>query len=210
MKRCGLLIFFLAVILVLSMLTSHVALAADTNATMVSCEFSNAPASAAIAWLARLAGKPVIAPAYTYFQVSYRTEQKLARDQVIKALTAIFETNGLYLVNVNDSYYRLAREPAVGPVTDVPHVDVEVQSDQILVNGAAIDRKDLPQTLARLRTPETEVWVHHSIARQGPFAVNEAEDLLGSMTGLDASKTYLEYLPPTPEELKARRVPLAN
>ena len=188
----------LAAVVAGSALVFQASMADDTNAASaatISFEFINAPCSAMTLWLARLTAEPVIVPVNVDFRATYRTEKKLTREEAIQSLAAILQTNGLGFVNVNHRYYRVGRRSTTGPVVDHPHIDVEVQDARCIVNGSPVDRKDLSQTLARLVTPETEVWVHYLGPKSQPSSAMEAADMFRSVPGLNADKIYLECIP---------------
>jgi hypothetical protein len=197
MNLCRLSVIPLVLVVTTVILAPKISRAEDTNAVrVIDFEFRNAPVFAAIDWLTRLTDKPVIIPVLVSFQFSYRTERKITREEAIDALSAILQTNGLYLVKVKDSYYRLTKESVASPAVEKPHVDVELRGDQFLVNGSPVDRADLSGRLAALMTPDTEVWVRHPLpppARDPSF--NEGAELLRVVQGLDANRIYTEYIP---------------
>lgn len=196
MKQRRLAVTVLVVAVATGMLAPNISRADDTNAArVIDFEFRNAPAFAAIDWLTRLTDKPVLIPATVSFQFSYRTERKLTRDEAVDALSAIFQTNGLHLVKVKNSYYRLTNESVASPAIEKPHIDVELQGDQFLVNGSVVDRADLSGRLAALMTPETEVWVRHPLTPTPDPSFNEGAELLRIVQGLDANRIYTEYIP---------------
>jgi len=188
----------LAVVMAASTLTFEVSLADGTNAApagTIDFQFINAPCSAVALWLARLTAEPVIVPVNVDSQFTYRTEKKLTREEAIQKLAAILQTNGLSLVNVNQRHYRVVRRSTTSPVIDHPHIDVEVQNAGFIVNGSPVDQKDLSQTLVRLMTPETEIWVHYLGPKSQPSSAMEAADLFRSVPGVNADRIYLECMP---------------
>lgn len=186
----------LAMVVTAAILTPNVSRADDTNAArVIDFEFRNAPVFSAVVWLTRLTDRPVVIPATATFQFTYRTERKVTREEAIDALTAIFQTNGLHLVKVKDSYYQLTKESVASPAVEKPHVDVELRADQFLVNGSLVDRADLSQRLAALMAPDAEVWVRHPQPPVGDPSFNEGAELLRVVPGLDANRIYTEYLP---------------
>jgi hypothetical protein len=198
MKLRRLTMISLAAVVAGSVLVFQASLADDTNAApagTIDFEFINAPCDAVALWLARLTAEPVIVPVNANIQVTYRTQKKLTREEAIQSVTALLQTNGLSVVNMKNRYYRVVGGSATGPVVDRPHIDVEVQNDRFLVNGSPVDRKDLSPTLARLLTPETEVWVHHSGPKSQPSSATEAAEMFRSVPGLNADKIYLECMP---------------
>jgi type II secretion system GspD-like secretin len=196
MKQRRLTTATLVVVVTTAILAPKISRADDTNAArVIDFEFRNAPVSVAIDWLTRLTGKSVIVPATVTFQFSYRTERKVTREEAIDVLSAVFQTNGLHLAKVNDSYYQLTRESVASPTVEKAHVDVELRGDQFLVNGSPVDRADLSGRLAALMTPETEVWVRHPLPPTRDPAFNEGAELLKVVQGLDANRIYTEYIP---------------
>lgn len=186
----------LVVVASASLPTPPICRADDTNAPrVIDFQFINAPVFSAVVWLTRLTDRPVVIPATATFQFSYRTERKITREEAIEALSAIFQTNGLHLAKVKDSYYQLTRESVASPAVEKPHVDVELQGDQFLVNGSVVDRADLSGRLAALMTPETEVWVRHPLTPTPDPSFNEGAELLRIVQGVDANRIYTEYIP---------------
>jgi hypothetical protein len=173
-------------------------LAESTNAAAVgtvSLVLSNVPVSAAINWLTRLTGKPVIAPLNLTALITYKTERKVTPDEAIRELTAILASNKLYVVNVDSSYYRLATTTETNKLADNPHVEVVVQEDQILIEGRSVRWEDLPKAVGVLIMPDAEIWVYDPKAQ--PESDSAQLGRLRTVLGqTKAGKIYRAYLPP--------------
>ena len=175
-------------------LAFHNSLAADTNAATigtVDMQFINAPASGPINWLVRLTGKPVIAPLNLTGAVTYKTERKLTREEAVRGLTAALASNKLYVVSVDNSYYRLTTTTETNKLADSPHVEVAVQEDLILIDGRSVRWEDLPRALGVLVMPDAEIWVYDPYARDGSVS-NPLNRFLKVAQG---RKIYQAYLP---------------
>jgi hypothetical protein len=196
MKLRRLSVMPLVVVVTTAILVPRISRADDTNAArVIDFEFQNAPGFAAIAWLTRLTATPVIVPADVTFQFSYRTPQKITRQEAIDALSNIFRTNGLDLAKVNDSYYRLTKASVPSLPTPRLHIDVELRDDQFFINRSLVERAELSQKLNQLMTPGMEVWVLHSQSPTRDPSFNEGAELLRTVRGLDVNRIYTVYMP---------------
>lgn len=196
MKLRGLIIAVLATLVTGGAPVSTISWADDTNAPrVIDFEFQNAPSFAAIVWLTRLTATPVIVPANVAFQFSYRTPQKITRDEAIDALNSIFRTNGLNVAKVNDSYYRLTKASASSLPVAKLHIDVELRADQFFINGTAVERAELSHQLGQMMASGMEVWVRHSPSPTRDPSFNEGAELLRAVQGLDANRIYTAYMP---------------
>lgn len=196
MKLRRLAVIPLVVVVTAGILAPKISRADGTNAArVIDFEFQNAPSFAAIVWLTRLTATPVIVPANVTFQFSYRTPQKITREEAIDALSSIFRTNGLNLAKVNDSYYRLTKASVPSSPVAKLHIDVELRGDQFFINGSPLGRAELSQRLGQLMTSGMEVWVLHSLSPARDPSFNEGAELLKAVQGLDANRIYTEYLP---------------
>jgi len=196
MKLRGLIVIVLATLVTVGVPVSKISWADGTNAArVIDFEFQNAPSFAAIVWLTRLTATPVVVPANVTFQFSYRTPQKITREEAIDALSSVFRTNGLNLAKVNDSYYRLTKASAPSSPAARLHIDVELRGDQFFINGSPVERAELSQRLGQLMASGMEVWVQHSQSpTRDPF-FNEGAELLRAVQGLDANRIYTAYMP---------------
>lgn len=196
MKLCKLMFVMLAALVTASVNSPTISRADDTNAPrVIDFQFINAPPFAAAAWLTRLTGQPVLIPASASFQFTYRTVRKLTRREAIDALRGVLQTNGLSLVRINGAYWKLTKETPASAAEPKPHIDVELQGEDFVVNGQAVTQADLSPRLAGLMTAETEVWVHHPQPPVHEPSFNEGVELLRVVHGLDANRIYTEYLP---------------
>ena len=182
-----------------SILAFQSSLAESTNAATagtVDMQFINAPASGPINWLARLTGKPVIAPLNLTASITYKTERKVTPGEAVRGLTAVLASNKLYLVNVGDSYYRLTTTTETNKLADIPHTEIAVQEDRVLIEGRSIRWEDLPKALGVLVMPDAEIWVYDPYARDGLVS----EPLTKLLKVLKGRKVYQAYLPPPPHK----------
>jgi len=180
-------------------LAFHSSLAAGTNTAVygpVSMEFSNAPVSAIIGWLARLTDKPVIAPLNLTVGITYKTERKLTPDEAVRALTAVLASNKLYVVNIDNLYYRLATTTQTNKLADIPHTEIAVQEDRVLIEGRSVRWEDLPKAISVLVMPDAEIWVYDPHARDGLVS----GPLTKLLKVLQGRKVYQAYLPPPPHK----------
>jgi hypothetical protein len=198
MKTSGSIVILSAVVVSVFTPAFHNSLAADTNAATVGTvdmQFINAPPSAAINWLARLTGKPVIAPLNITALITYKTERKVTPDEAVRELTAVLESNKLYLMNANGMYYRLATTTETNKLADIPHAEIVVREDQVLIEGRSVRWEDLPKALGVLVMPEAEVWVFDPKAQPGPDSA-QLTRLLAVLNQTKAGRIYRAYLPP--------------
>ena len=179
-------------------LAFHGSFAADTNATVgtIDFQFVNAPAFAAINWLARLTGKPFIVPLNATAHITYKTERKVTPDEAIRALTTQLASNNLYVVNVGDLYYRLVTASDTNKVVDNQRVEMALQDDGVLIEGRFVRWEDLPKALGILVMPDEEIWIYDPKVMTGPESDSaQLGKLLNVLGQAKVGKIYRAYLP---------------
>jgi type II secretory pathway component GspD/PulD (secretin) len=151
-------------------LVGQISLAENTDPNAVRAidfDFHGAPIWVAIKWLTRLTNQPVLIPVNVAGTFTYKSEHKLTRDEAVEAISSTLQANGWYLMNVDHSYYRLLPLSETNSPAVVPHIEIEIQADQLIVDGKSIQSKDLAQTIAPLIGPETEIWVRDTLDTTG-------------------------------------------
>jgi hypothetical protein len=94
-------------------------------------------------------------------------------------------------VNVGDLYYRLATTTQTNKLADIPHTEIAVQEDRVLIEGRSVRWEDLPKAIGVLVMPDAEIWVYDPYARDGLVS----HPLTKLLQVLQGRKIYQAYLP---------------
>jgi type II secretory pathway component GspD/PulD (secretin) len=182
-----------AAIISLAALISQVSLA--EGAGTVDMQFSNAPVSAAVQWIARLTKEPVIVPESVTGVFTYQSKGHVAAEEAIDGLTAALKANNLQLVNINQTYYRLLPVSETNATADVQRAEVEVEGDHVVVDGKPIAYAELPQALKPLVGPDKEIWVHDAVATGGLGLSVNANQYLMPLHQARPKRICFAYMP---------------
>ncbi len=126
----------------------------------------------------------MIVPYDLSFPVTYRTQRKVTLEEALQGIDGVLHADGYRLVKLDESYYRVVKVAETNSLSNLPHIDLAIQGDKILVNGNAIvERKDLAKTLAVLSKPDMELWVDHPLTGLRSLATNEAMDPSWNIAG---------------------------
>ena len=171
---------------------------ANTNAIRaINFNFQNAPIWAGVQWLIRLKAQPVIVPVNVVGTFTYKSDHALTRDEAIEAIASSFQTNGWYLMYVDHSYYRLLPGAETNASASVPHVEVELGSAGLFLDGKPVPVKELTRTITPLVDPETEIWVHDTFDTLGSGTSEEFVKILVPLSMAHPKRICTKHLPKT-------------